>query len=59
MEILHTILLGIVKYFWGQTVWLLDKGKHFALFQAQCHTMYVFHIRTYIKTIIILSTINI
>jgi hypothetical protein len=33
-EILHTILLGVVKYFWGQTVWILDKSKVSALFQA-------------------------
>jgi hypothetical protein len=25
-EILHTILLGIVKYYWGQTVYILDKA---------------------------------
>ena len=33
-EILHTILLGIVKYFWGQTVFILMKDKTLSLFQA-------------------------
>ncbi|KAG1741898.1 uncharacterized protein EDB91DRAFT_1052457 [Suillus paluster] len=32
-EILHTILLGIVKYFWGQTVFLLEKAKFLHVFQ--------------------------
>ncbi|KAF7974716.1 hypothetical protein HWV62_11375 [Athelia sp. TMB] len=38
-EILHTILLGIVKYFWGQTVWLLMKNKHFDTFQARLNSI--------------------
>ena len=25
-EVLHTILLGVVKYYWGQTVYILDKA---------------------------------
>ncbi|KAK1221232.1 hypothetical protein PQX77_009237 [Marasmius sp. AFHP31] len=34
-EILHTVLLGIVKYFWGQTVWILGKTKGFSVFQVR------------------------
>ncbi|KAI5995504.1 hypothetical protein EDD15DRAFT_2365685 [Pisolithus albus] len=34
-EILHTILLGIVKYFWGQTVHLLEKAKLLDIFQSR------------------------
>ncbi|KAH9971060.1 hypothetical protein BJV74DRAFT_799157 [Russula compacta] len=33
-EILHTILLGIVKYYWGQTMWILEKAKQLEIFQA-------------------------
>ncbi|KAI0688439.1 hypothetical protein BC835DRAFT_1408072 [Cytidiella melzeri] len=33
-EILHTILLGIVKYFWGQTVFILEKSKLLSVLQS-------------------------
>ena len=34
-EILYTVLLGIVKYFWGQTVWILEKNKGFSKFKVR------------------------
>ncbi|KAF7967502.1 hypothetical protein HWV62_34048 [Athelia sp. TMB] len=38
-EILHTILLGVVKYFWGQTVWHLEKTKQLAAFQVRLNSV--------------------
>ncbi|KAG2094609.1 uncharacterized protein F5147DRAFT_747791 [Suillus discolor] len=38
-EILHTVLLSIVKYFWGQTVFLLKKSKLLHLFQNCLETI--------------------
>lgn len=33
-KILHTVLLGVVKYFWGQTIFLIEKGKLVDLFHS-------------------------
>jgi len=38
-EILHTVLLGVVKYFWGQTVFLLDKAKLMDVFQTRLQSV--------------------
>ncbi|KIK80517.1 hypothetical protein PAXRUDRAFT_15749 [Paxillus rubicundulus Ve08.2h10] len=38
-EIVHTILLGVVKYFWGQTTFLLEKAKLLGLFQIRLESI--------------------
>ncbi|CDO77550.1 hypothetical protein BN946_scf184912.g49 [Trametes cinnabarina] len=35
VEPLHTHLLGVVKYFWAQTVWVLEKQSCFGEFQTR------------------------
>lgn len=34
-EILHTVLLGVVKYFWGQTIFLIEKAKLLDIFHSR------------------------
>lgn len=38
-EILHTVLLGIVKYFWGQTMYIICKNRKLQLFQARLESV--------------------
>ncbi|KAI0091387.1 hypothetical protein BDY19DRAFT_886012 [Irpex rosettiformis] len=38
-EILHTVLLGVVKYFWAQTVALIEKAKSLSLLQARMQSL--------------------
>ncbi|KAF8438190.1 hypothetical protein L210DRAFT_3679452 [Boletus edulis BED1] len=38
-EILHTILLGIVKYFWGQTTHILEKGQSLKTFRTRLESV--------------------
>ncbi|KAF9237455.1 hypothetical protein BU15DRAFT_48704 [Melanogaster broomeanus] len=39
IEILHTILLGVVKYYWGQTVYILDKAHLLDTFQTRLESV--------------------
>ncbi|KAI0345233.1 hypothetical protein BDW22DRAFT_1470253, partial [Trametopsis cervina] len=38
-EILHTVLLGVVKYFWGQTVFIIEKAKSLTLLQSRMESL--------------------
>ena len=38
-EILHTVLLGVVKYFWAQTVFILNKQKLFEVFHTRLRAL--------------------
>ncbi|KAI0681782.1 hypothetical protein BC835DRAFT_1409670 [Cytidiella melzeri] len=40
-EILHTVLLAVVNYFWGQTVHIIEKAKSLAFLEAQMESLAV------------------
>ncbi|KAH9927295.1 uncharacterized protein B0H18DRAFT_907557, partial [Fomitopsis serialis] len=39
VEPLHTVILGIIKYFWGQTTWTIEKQGQWAIFQARLNSL--------------------
>jgi hypothetical protein len=39
VEILHTVLLGVVKYYWGQTMWHLEHDSTVSLFQSRLNSL--------------------
>ncbi|TFK45608.1 hypothetical protein OE88DRAFT_1715312 [Heliocybe sulcata] len=39
VEPLHTHLLGLIKYFWAQTVWVLEKSGKFHSFQTHLNSL--------------------
>ncbi|EJF57509.1 hypothetical protein DICSQDRAFT_69263, partial [Dichomitus squalens LYAD-421 SS1] len=39
VEPLHTHLLGVVKYFWAQTMWVLEKQGKLGVFQARLNSL--------------------
>lgn len=39
VEALHTHLLGVIKYFWAQTMWVLERNGKFATFQARLNSL--------------------
>ncbi|KAI0819952.1 hypothetical protein BC628DRAFT_1331621, partial [Trametes gibbosa] len=38
-EVLHTVLLGVVKYYWSQTVLVLEKAKAMQTFQTRLQSL--------------------
>ncbi|KAN0085722.1 hypothetical protein V8E55_006856 [Tylopilus felleus] len=38
-EILHTVLLGVVKYFWGQTIFFIEKAKLLDVFHSRLNSI--------------------
>ncbi|KAF8588127.1 hypothetical protein K439DRAFT_1645660 [Ramaria rubella] len=51
-EILHTILLGVVKYFWGQTVFVIVKLKQLDRLQVWLHSLSGSLIGKHFKTLV-------